>query len=176
MRSIRSTLAALTPVLTLSLLGVGVSAGPASATSGCYGYGCHGYDMNHFQCTYTSSLPSDAVFNGTRLATVYNRYSGGCRSNWAEAVLSPAALAAGDTMLVTVNTQTDSHGTSEQMWFPGSSSNQGALNEYGVMPYYGGSASAYTDMVDGTNLATASVLVFDRNNNPIQTTGGSVSQ
>ena len=77
MRPIRKALAALTPVLMLSLLGVGVSAVPASAASGCYGYSCHGYDLYHFGCTYTSTTAANAFDGNTKLATVYNRYSAG---------------------------------------------------------------------------------------------------
>jgi hypothetical protein len=161
-KGIRKTLAAVTPVFMLSLLGVGVSAAPASA-AGCYGYTCHGYDLYHFGCTYTSSTTADAVSGGVRLATVYNRYSGGCKSNWAEAVLSPAAINAGDKMVIGIWT-TDSKGNYEEMDYPGPS-NTGALTElwnssYG---YYGGSASAYGDMVDGTNVTYAFVNVYDRN-------------
>lgn len=161
MRPIRKALAALTPVM-LSLLGVGVPAAPASAASGCYGYSCHGYDLYHFGCTYTSTTAANAFSGNTKLATVYNRYSAGCNSNWAEAILTPAAISAGDKMAISIETE-DSKGTSEWMQYPGPS-NTGSLTEsWYSNQFYGGSASAYTDMVDGTNLTWASVSVYDRN-------------
>jgi hypothetical protein len=167
MRPMRKALAALMSVFMLSLLGVGVSAAPASAAPGCYGYSCHGYDLYHFGCSYTSTTAANAFSGNTKLATVYNRYSAGCNSNWAEAILTPAAINAGDKMAISVSTDRDSMGTSEEMDAPGPS-NTGALMEgWYANVFYSGSASAYSDMVDGTNLTWASVAVYDRNGNPI---------
>lgn len=174
MRPTRMTLAL--ACASASILGVVVSATPASA-AGCYAYSCHGYDLYHFGCTYTSTTADSAVtYDGrTAVATVYNRYSGGCRSNWAEAALTPAALAAGDTMLVGIITHDfDSRGNSESMDYPSTSSNRGALQEYPAQPYYGGAASAYTDMVDGTNLTEAWIHVFDKYGTMISDNGQAV--
>jgi len=163
MRPMRKALAALMSVFMLSLLGVGVSAAPASAAPGCYGYSCHGYDLYHFGCSYTSTTAANAFSGNTKLATVYNRYSAGCNSNWAEAILTPAAISAGDKMAISIQVDLDSKGTYEWMQYPGPS-NTGSLTEsWYTNHFYGGSASAYTDMVDGTNLTWASVSVYDRN-------------
>jgi hypothetical protein len=167
MRPIRKALAALTPVFMLSLLGVGVSTAPASAASGCYGYTCHGYDLYHFGCSYTSTTAANAFSGNTKLATVYNRYSAGCNSNWAEAILTPAAISAGDKMAIEVSTDRDSEGTSEWMDYPGPSNTGAPTESWYPNDFYSGSASVYTDMVDGTNLTYASVSVYDRNGNPI---------
>lgn len=142
----------------LTLLGMGLATTPATA-AGCYGYSCHGYDMNHFGCTYTSTTSAAAVDyrTGVIVAYVYNRYSAGCNSNWTEAQLTPAGYAAGDTLVGEIFT-TDSQGKGETMYYPGNG-NQGALNEPSTGTYYG-TSSIYTDMVDGTNLTTSDALVY----------------
>jgi hypothetical protein len=161
-RIIGKTFAALTPLSLLSLLAIGASAAPASAASGCYGYSCHGYDLYHFGCTYSSTVSAAAAdpVSGVILAYVYNRYSAGCNANWSEAQLTPAGYAAGDT--ISVLTTTDSGSQTEDMYAPASDDNRGLLVEQpsGV---WKGSASIYTDMVDGTNLASSYVEVYHGN-------------
>ncbi|TKA06351.1 hypothetical protein [Actinacidiphila oryziradicis] len=159
MRPSYRALVAFTSSMALGLLGVGVTAAPASA-AGCYGYTCHGYDMYHFGCTYTSTTSAAAVDKrtGVIVGYVYNRYSKGCNSNWAEAQLTPAGVAAGDTLIAQIVT-TDSKGNSEVMNAPAvGNGNQGALTEAAGQDY-SGSASIYTDMVDGTNLTYSYALV-----------------
>lgn len=151
-------IATLGAALALSLLGVVGTAAPASA-AGCYGYNCHGYDMNYKGCSASGSLEAAAVdARGVVLGYVWNRYSAGCRSNWTEAELSPAAIAAGDTMSTQMQT-TDSRGYSELMEDPTTQDNRGLLHEarsgtHGAGHYYG-------DMVDGTNVTEADILIYD---------------
>lgn len=159
MRAIRKAFAAMTPVVMLSLLAVGVTESPAFA-SGCYGYSCHGYDMYHFGCTYDISPPAAAAVDARNvvLAYVYNRYSSGCKANWTEAQLTSAGLAAGDSIDAETFT-TDSHGQGETVYAPTAVGNQGRLNEP-ASGTYRGSYSIYTDMVDGTYVVTSHVSVF----------------
>jgi hypothetical protein len=46
---------------------------------------------------------------------------------------------------------------------PGPSNTGALMEEWYTNVFYSGSASAYSDMVDGTNLTWASVSVYNRN-------------
>lgn len=160
MRRLTRVIAAVVPAIPLALFGLGVTAGPASA-AGCYGYSCYGYDMYHFGCTYNSTTAAAATANGVVLAYVYNRYSSGCKSNWAEAQLTPAGYAAGDSMDVAIRTHESTYDS--VMWAPETQGNQGLLDEPYSGEYYG-TSSIYTDMVDGTNMAYATVVIYHGGN------------
>jgi hypothetical protein len=137
---------------------------PAMAAS-CYGFSCHGYDPASTGCNkyYSTYKETDGA-----LASVVNWYSTGCNANWAQGWLSASAYAAGDSMIVYATT-TDSHNPplSEYMCYPGPG-NTGKLDEFCNGVYRGTSASpAYTDMVDGTNMTQAIVIVYDHAGNYI---------
>jgi hypothetical protein len=134
------------------------TAASASAAS-CSGYSCHGHDPNVYGCSVSSTASAPANFNGTQVATVYNRYSQNCNANWGRGQLTQAGLNAHDSIIVDVFT-TDSHGTHEYMCYPGPN-NTGALTENCSGATYGGSAAIFSDMVDGTNTATADVYVYN---------------
>src|SRR4029077_5387110 len=99
--------------------------------------------------------------------TLWNRYSSGCKANWARAQLTIAGIKAQDTFWIDVYT-TDSQGHKEFMCYPGPD-NTGLLTEIQDcdVPTYGGSEILYTDMVDGTKLTTADIWVLDSNGNPL---------
>lgn len=141
--------------LLFGLTGVVESAGPAAAAS-CSGYSCHGFDPNTKGCAVSAWKES-----GGSEANVMNRYSAGCNANWARGALTQQGYNDGDTMIIVVTT-TDSRGNLESMCYPGLS-NTGALHEYCYNYNYRGTGWAYTDMVDGTNTATATVYVYDFN-------------
>ena len=142
------------------VLGLAVTSANAAVTAQaqlgvaatCYGFTCHGHDPVKYGCSISSTTSTS-----DNLVTLWNRYSASCNANWARAQLSPVALLLGDSMEVQVST-TDSHGSFEYMCYPGPS-DTGQLQEY-CTGHYGGSSAAYTDMVDGTNLATATAYVF----------------
>lgn len=146
--------------LTLLLGTVGIELGsavPAQAAS-CYAYTCHGHDPVAAGCPVSSTVVTYGA-----LATVWNRYSYVCKANWVRAQLTPAAIAAGYQWLIEITTQ-DSRGYSERMCEPAYDDNAGHLDELCAAPASPGYASYssvwYSDMVDGTNLTTAQVIVY----------------
>jgi len=132
-----------------------------TAHASCNGYGCHGLDPEGQGCSASSTGTSQVIVNNVTLATLWNRYSGGCNSNWARGQLTSTAINAGDYIYMTIST-TDSRGTFEGMCYPGPS-NTGDLVEGCYDSYYNGSAVAWTDMVDGTNLTSANLYVVKAN-------------
>src|ERR1022692_3386242 len=141
----------------LAVLGPAGSAS-AGASNICYGYTCHGHDPVIFGCPASSTVTVPVKYNGTQVATLYNRYSSYCNANWGRAQLSTAGYAAHDSFLVEVDT-TDSLGHYEFMCYPGPA-NTGHLTEP-CTGTYAGNLAAYCDMVDGTHSTTAAVQVFD---------------
>ena len=142
------------------------AAGSASAAT-CFGYSCHGHDPEIYGCSATTTETVPVTANGVRIATLWNRYSSGCKANWARAQLTTAGINAHDTFWIDAYT-TDSQGHKEFMCYPGPD-NSGLLIETPDcnVPPYGGSEILYTDMVDGTNLATADIWVFDSSGYPL---------
>jgi hypothetical protein len=135
-----------------------LSAGSASAAS-CSGYSCHGHDPVVYGCSASSTTTANAKVNGTVVATVQNRYAGNCNANWVRGQLTQAGVNDHYWIVVDIYT-TDSHGTNEYMCYPGPN-NTGNLNEYCSGSTYGGNTQfIYSDMVDGTNTATARVFVY----------------
>jgi hypothetical protein len=153
------TVAATVGILSVATLG----AAPAASAAPCYGYSCRGYDPSTMGC---NNYYSTSKTNSGPLATIVNWYSTGCNANWAQAWLSSSALAAGDTMFVEIYTH-DSQNPSqvEDECYPGTFSNSG--NNEWCTGHYGGSAPAYTDMVDGTNTTYSSVVVYDSTGNQL---------
>jgi hypothetical protein len=142
-------------------LGLSASAGAAFAAS-CSGYTCHGLDPAS-RCTDTKDkiVLADDVQDPLApedVAVLHNKYSKGCNSNWAWAALTSAGYNDGASLVVLITT-TDSRGNLESMCYPGPNST-GALNEYCYESTYRGTAGAYTDMVDGTNVTQAYVYVY----------------
>lgn len=155
---------AATAAILLAAAGIMPALNATSAqAAGCSGYSCHGYDPVAEGCSATSTTTAYATAGGVTYATVWNRYSAGCNANWSRAQLTSAAINAGYSMLVFADTS-DSHGTYEDVCWPGPDNNIGALNESCGGPY-GGSSIAYSDMVDGTNTTNAVVFVLDSGGN-----------
>jgi hypothetical protein len=149
------------------LLGAAGAVPALTATSalaaGCSGYSCHGRDPVAEGCSASSTVTAYASAGGVTYATLWNRYSGGCNANWSRAQLTSAAINAGYKMYVLASTS-DSHGNFEDMCWPGPDNNIGELVENCTnYPYsgYGGSSTAYSDMVDGTNTTFAYVFVYN---------------
>ena len=139
----------------LALAGVGVASQAQAA--GCYAASCSGWDPVGKGCTATSTTTGSGTWG-----TVTNRYAAGCRANWVRGQLSAAAVNAGYKMWLNIQT-TDSAGRNVYMCWPtGGVSNHGNTYEscYGASPV-GGSGVIYSDMVDGTNITYADMLVFD---------------
>ncbi len=90
--------------------------------------------------------------------TLWNRYSSGCRSNWARAQLSSAAVGAGYKLQIAIATK-DSRGVNEYICYPGPSNT--GLTYVACTSSYTGSSIIYGDMVDGTNLTQAFAEVFN---------------
>ena len=147
----------------LAIVGITVVI-PGPAFAACSGYSCHGLDPTAQACGVTSTAgPVYAVTNGVTYATLWNRYSFGCNANWARAQLSAASVSAGYRLYAYVYTS-DSRGSFEYMCWPGIPNNACALSESCAgFPNagYGGSSVVYTDMVDGTNVTYANVIVLD---------------
>jgi hypothetical protein len=156
----RLHLVAATIIATAGLGAVGLASAPKASAAPCYGLSCAGYDPSTTGCNQYYSTSKQA---GGTWATVVNWYSTGCNANWAQAWLSSAAIARGYTMRVEITTM-DSNKPSqhELMCYPSNLSNSGQKTEY-CPPgdFYSGTGPAYTDMVDGTNVTTATVYVFD---------------
>jgi hypothetical protein len=140
---------------------VGLARAPLASAAPCSGASCQGLDPATTGCNqYDSSQVTTP--DPHPLATLVNWYSTGCNANWAQAWLSPAALAAGDVMAVVIST-TDSQNPPQLEYecYPGTGSNTGKNEGCDAGVRYGGSAGAYTDMVDGTNTTYAGVSVYD---------------
>jgi hypothetical protein len=169
--------AVMAAALTLGLTASAVTA--AGATSAvpparsalatiCYGVDCHGFDPAATRgpdgnlCT-ASTVTGGPTGNG--LVTVWNRYSNNCNANWGRAQLTPQAVADHYSMQVEITTR-DSSGKNEVMCYPTLVSNTGNSAEPCDNGTYGGGSVAYTDMVDGTNLATACARVYNNPNSP----------
>jgi hypothetical protein len=156
---------------TAGIAGVGgasaATAGPAhaaatptalAADAPCQGSSCAGRDPALTGCNqYPVIRQPTPVMDQLGLVTLRIWSSATCNAKWAQAILSPTALADGYYLSVNIDT-TDAAGTDEFMCFPGPS-NTGLTHEGCGVPYYKGSDYAYTDMVDGTNTATAEVDV-----------------
>jgi hypothetical protein len=142
----------------LLLLG-GLAAGTqsASASTGCSGFSCHGHDPFVYNCGYYTPDSAGAYSGNTELAVLKNWY-GHCNANWSEGYLTSAGLAAHDSIIITIDT-TDSRGDYEFMCYPGPD-NTGALVENCSGATYGGSSTAWTDMVDGTNITQSFIYVY----------------
>lgn len=157
-----SIIAAAIVVAAIGTTGVAQAATAEGATPRavpCTGYSCHGYDPHAWGCDKYRTTSTET--RGA-LATIVNRYSAGCNANWAQARLSPAAIAAGDKMTTDIEA-VDTRGNWEVMCYPGAS-DTGGLTEL-CTGDYSGSAPGYTAMVDGTNLTFAAVYVWDPSGN-----------
>jgi hypothetical protein len=148
--------------LILMFLSLGTATVPtssASAAGGCSDIGCAGHDPISYGCAVTSTTSQTGTW-----ATVWNRYSYGCKANWARAQLTAAAVNAGYTMWVEIDAPNTAEGEEHMCWpnYP-SQDNQGDPYEFcnPALGPYGGSSVVYTDMVDGTNITYALVTVFD---------------
>lgn len=139
------------------------AASSASAAS-CSGYTCHGHDPFVYNCGYYTSVSKNVPATGTTLAVLTNWY-GHCNANWTQGYLTQAGLNAHDTLYITIDTG-DSRGNTEFMCYPGPD-NTGQLIEDCAGPRYGGPYTAWTDMVDGTNLTYSVLAIYDRNGNYI---------
>jgi hypothetical protein len=147
-------------VMIAGLGAVGLARAPLASAAPCWGASCRGLDPATTGCNQYDS--SQVTSPPGQLATVVNWYSTGCNANWAQAWLSPAALAAGDLIAVLIST-TDSQNPPQLEYecYPGTGSNTGKNEGCIAGVRYGGSAAAYTDMVDGTHTTYAGVLVLD---------------
>jgi hypothetical protein len=125
-----------------------------------------------YGCTASSTVTVPVKVGSTQVATLWNRYASNCNANWGRAQLTSAGLSAHDTFIVDVFTN-DSRGTFEYMCYPGPD-NTGEIEELCSGATYGGSAQAFTDMVDGTNTTTADVYVY--NSSGTQIASASASQ
>jgi hypothetical protein len=160
------TVAALTLGLTASAVTtasatVTATRAPTALATACHDASCHGRDPVIWGC-----LPSTStVENANSFVAVWNDYSGSCDANWGQAQLTPQSVRNHYSMLLETKT-TDSDGHREFMCVPSLSNNVGALTELcdDGTDFSGG--VAYTDMVDGTNVATVCALVYSNPNNP----------
>jgi Protein of unknown function (DUF2690) len=159
LKQIGAMLASALMATVIASVGLASSASPANAT--CNGFSCHGLDPSIQGCTATSTRESSDT-----LAIVQNRFSQGCKANWARGALTQTGLHNGDKIQVIIQT-TDSHGNFEQMCFPGPS-NTGNLKEPCSGTLYQSTTFAFTDMVDGTNVAAAIVKIYDSGGNFIR--------
>ncbi len=130
-----------------------ITASPAYAAS-CYATNCAGHDPTTHGCTVSSTTTTNGA-----LATLWNRYSYVCDANWARAQLTTAALNAGYSMEISIDTIDRAH-NSESMCWPSPDNDQGFSDEF-CTGSYGGSSIAYTDMVDGTDATQAYVIVLN---------------
>jgi len=136
------------------------TAGPAQA-SVCWALSCVGHDPVVYGCTVSTTTTNTVQLNGVVLATIWNRYSSNCRTNWGRGQLSQAALNLHYKMDVSITTNNDSEGEYEGMCYPGPSDKGTKLESCAGYPPYGGPLPAYTDMVDGVRETTADVAVYD---------------
>jgi Protein of unknown function (DUF2690) len=170
--------AAITLAAGFAVLGSAGSASAATPAANCSGYSCHGHDPVVYGCTASSTTTANASVSGTVVATVQNRYASNCNANWVRGQLTSAGVSRHYWIVVDITT-TDSHGTGEYMCYPGPN-NTGNLNEFCSGSTYGGNTTfIFSDMVDGTNTATARIFVYTCSyfpNCPNYVTSASTSQ
>ncbi|GLY75234.1 DUF2690 domain-containing protein [Actinoallomurus iriomotensis] len=136
MEHLTRAIAALVPAVPLSLFGLGVTAGPASAAATtvapsvtCSNYGCDGTDPDETGCTYLAYAVFD--INGLQLM-----WSPTCKTNWARYYVNP-----GETAILGVTRQ----------------------NPYGYKSLGSSVAGwAYTDQLYSPGPARASVTVINK--------------
>jgi hypothetical protein len=138
---------------------------PVGINSSCYGYGCHGLDPYGEGCSISSTVASPP--QSSTLVKVWNEYAYNCDANWAQGQLTAAAIAAGDSFQLAAAT-TDRYGNKEFECVPGPSGT-GSLTEYCYNYAIGGSGVAWSDMVDGQNVADAIAYVYNSRHKLIQT-------
>jgi hypothetical protein len=163
MRLFRSVALVIMLVISIGAAGLSLGSVPAAQASTCYAFSCHGRDPIAYGCPVSSTVTTYGA-----LATVWNRYSAVCKANWVRAQLTPAAIAAGYQWMMEIWT-TDSKGYGEDMCEWTGQNNLGYLDEQCTMlsPADAGYTSTwYSDMVDGTNSTTASVIVFQPTSAP----------
>jgi hypothetical protein len=161
MKRIRLTFARAAVAAVLASLALALVVQVPASAAGCFAYGCAGYDPIYKSCTVSSTTSTQ-----DSLVTLWNRYSYVCRSNWARAQLTPAAVAAGYKLQISIGTN-DSRSVAEWVCYP-APSNTGST----YVPcngYYSGSSVIYGDMVDGTNLTSAWATIYTANGTWVET-------
>jgi hypothetical protein len=127
------------------------------------GYYCHGLDPYAHGCTISTPVPDYTTY-----VTIWNEYSANCDANWAQGQLTAQARANGDSFQLAAST-TDRYGNTEFECVPGPS-NTGSLTEYCYdNSYITGSGVAWSDMVDGHNVADAIGYVYNSRHKLIAT-------
>lgn len=149
-------------VAAVLMLGIATPAPAHAAVGGCFASGCTGLDPYDQVCGGPGG-DAEQNFVSTEGDFLFNYYSPGCQANWAEATLSATQVSAGDSMYVYIST-TDSNGQSESMCSPTPNDRSGGLHEYCYDTPYAG-VQAWTDLVDGTNVTFAGMIVYDANGN-----------
>jgi hypothetical protein len=149
-------------VLIMGTMVTGVTGASPAYAGNCTGTTCIGHDPDAEGCP-SSSITSAAAYSGaTKLATVWNKYSVPCNTNWASAQLTTAAINDGYTLYDEVYTW-DKNGTFESMCFPGPDNT--GLNPEGCTNWprsgYCCSGYPYTDMVWGATTTYADVFVIN---------------
>lgn len=143
----------------LPLCGAVIAVGaPSASAATCKGDTCAGHDPNVYGCGRSSSTSANAASGGHTLATLVNWYSSGCNSNWSQGTLTSYAVSQHDTEIITIDTS-DSDGY-EFMCYPGPD-NTGSDTEDCYGYGYGGSATAWTDMVNGTDVTYSVIYVYN---------------
>jgi hypothetical protein len=146
--------AALTLGLMTATASAAVAAAPgahsALATKTCWDKGCIGHDPQVYGCSAATTTTVQNAY-----AILWNRYSGNCDTNWGRAQLKTLALNDHFSMNVAIQTADGK----EFMCVPGPS-DTGQMNEY-CNGSYGGPNISWTDMVDGQQLTTAYVYIYN---------------
>ena len=145
--------AALTLGLTTATASAAVAAPQAHSavvSKTCWDTSCIGHDPQVYGCSASSTTTVQNAY-----AILWNRYSGNCDTNWGRAQLK--ALALNDHFSMDVAIQTADK--KEFMCVPGPS-DTGQMNEY-CNGSYGGPNISWTDMVDGSQLTTAFVYIYN---------------
>lgn len=156
-------------VLVTPLAAVTVASATPANAAGCYSTGCHGYDPNVKSCTVSSQKSLNFYSGRTVMATLTNKFSIACDSNWAQAQLTQYAVNLGWNFRVYIDT-TDSNGQGEAMCYDGlgSYSNTGWLVEncfHNPAFQDNWTNATWTDMVDGTHITYSYLELYDAHGN-----------
>lgn len=177
-KSMRTTLVRLVMTIALCVLAIGVPVASASAAvtpaaAPCSGASCAGWDPVSKGCAAFSSVSAGIylynatakAYDGPQVATLVNWYSKTCNANWTQSYLSSYAQSHGYGLMIYTLSSAD------VTYYPNSPStnNQGDAVEQWNGQFYYGSAAAYTDMVDGTDVTSSCIQMADSSGNDINT-------
>jgi hypothetical protein len=134
-----------------------------SAAPSCYAYTCNGHDPSVYNCSWSHPMRAYAHDGtGQTVVNLTNWWSDSCHTNWAAASLTAYGLSQRYRFYVSIH-GVDGRNVDHFYCYPSPLNDSGQQYEGcdGQTNAYGGPYLAWTDMVEGTNVTYAQVVVKD---------------